>query len=127
VAWKIGVANSRNGYASEAATAIVDWLVAGGMADVRALIHPDHRASARVAARPGFESTDELVDGERVGRLRQDARAAQPGLVGERTPSELSFRNSLLQRCIRPRARRDEVAAHQSHRGGSRAPAWTWR
>jgi hypothetical protein len=35
---------------------------------VRALIHLDHAASARVAARAGLEPTSELVDGEVVWR-----------------------------------------------------------
>ena len=46
VAWEIGVPWQGRGYASEAATAVVDWLIAQGVPDIRAHIHPDHAASA---------------------------------------------------------------------------------
>jgi len=44
----------------------VGWLVAQDIAEVRTLIHPDHAASSRVAARAGLEPTPDLVDGEAV-------------------------------------------------------------
>lgn len=68
VAWEIGVPWQGRGYATESATAVVDWLVASGIDDVRANIHPDHVASAAVAARAGLEPTTQLVDGEVVWR-----------------------------------------------------------
>jgi RimJ/RimL family protein N-acetyltransferase len=70
IAWEIGVPWQGRGYASAAAAAVVGWLVAGGVGEVRALIHPEHEASARVAARAGLEATSELVDDELVWRLR---------------------------------------------------------
>jgi RimJ/RimL family protein N-acetyltransferase len=70
VAWEVGVPWQGRGYASEAAAAVVAWLVSNGVGDVRALVHPDHTASARVAARAGLAITTELVDGERVWRRR---------------------------------------------------------
>jgi RimJ/RimL family protein N-acetyltransferase len=64
VAWEIGVPWQGRGYASEAAVAIVGWLSKRGATGIRALVHPDHDASARVAARAGLVPTDEVVDGE---------------------------------------------------------------
>ena len=49
VAWEIGVAAQGKGMASEAATAVVGWLIDNGVRDIRALIHPEHTASAVVA------------------------------------------------------------------------------
>lgn len=68
VAWVIGVDWQNQGFASEAARALVDWLRQNGARDIRANVHPDHRASAAVAAQAGLEPTDELVDGEQVWR-----------------------------------------------------------
>ncbi|MET0147953.1 MAG: GNAT family N-acetyltransferase [Acidimicrobiales bacterium] len=64
VAWEIGVPWQGRGYAAEAATAVVDWLTAEGVPDIRAHIHPDHTASARVARAAGLEPTDEWIGGE---------------------------------------------------------------
>ena len=68
VAWEVGVPWQGRGIAAEAATAVVDWLVALRIPVIRALVHPDHAASAAVAARAGLRPTDELVDGETVWR-----------------------------------------------------------
>jgi RimJ/RimL family protein N-acetyltransferase len=73
IAWVIGVDFQNQGFATEAARALVEWLWQQGMDDVVANIHPDHRPSALVAARAGLESTDEEVDGERVWRASGDA------------------------------------------------------
>lgn len=69
VAWVIGVASQGQGFASEAAGALIDWLRAHGVDDVTAHIRPDHHASARVARRAGLQPTDERADGEIVWRL----------------------------------------------------------
>lgn len=68
VAWEVGVASQGQGVASEAATAVVDWLIEQGVPNIRALIHPEHAASAVVAARAGLSASDEHVDGEVVWR-----------------------------------------------------------
>jgi RimJ/RimL family protein N-acetyltransferase len=68
VAWEIGVPWQGRGFGSEAATAVVAWLVGQDVAEIRALIHADHTASARVAAHAGLEPTTDLVDGEVVWR-----------------------------------------------------------
>jgi RimJ/RimL family protein N-acetyltransferase len=65
-AWEIGVADQGSGFGSEAASAVVEWLLRHGVATVRAYIHPQHAASAAVAARAGLRATDEVVDGETV-------------------------------------------------------------
>ena len=70
VAWEIGVDHQGRGYASEAAAALVGWLAGAGVGAIEACIHPDHAASAAVAARAGLAPTDEIVDGERRWRLR---------------------------------------------------------
>lgn len=68
VAWVVGAAWQHQGYASEAARALVDWLQSHGVVSVLAHIHPDHQASAKVAARAGLRPTSDEVDGERVWR-----------------------------------------------------------
>jgi RimJ/RimL family protein N-acetyltransferase len=68
VAWVIAVPWQAQGFATEAARALVDWLHTQGTKTVTANIHPDHHASAKVAARAGLVVTDEEVDGERVWR-----------------------------------------------------------
>ena len=70
VAWVIGVDWQRRGFGSEAAGALVGWLQRKGAQDIRALIHPDHRASAAVATRAGLEPTGEEVEGEQIWRSR---------------------------------------------------------
>ena len=66
VAWEIGVPWQGRGYATEAAIAMVAWLEAHGVGTIRALIHPAHVASARVAERVGLVPTAEREDGEVV-------------------------------------------------------------
>ena len=71
VAWVIGVAWQRGGFASEAACALLGWLGARGVGTILANIHPDRDASARVAARAGLSATEELANGEQVWRARR--------------------------------------------------------
>ena len=68
VAWEVGVAAQGAGIASEAARAVVEWLIEHGVVDIRALIHPEHAASAGVARRAGLSATHEVEDGEVVWR-----------------------------------------------------------
>jgi len=68
VAWVVGVAYQGQGYAAEAAGALVAWLADRDVGEVVAHIHPDHAASAGVARRAGLRPTAELVDGEVVWR-----------------------------------------------------------
>jgi RimJ/RimL family protein N-acetyltransferase len=68
VAWVVGVPWQGRGYASEAARALVGWLVEAGAGEIVAHVHPGHTASERVAAAAGLVATGEEVDGERVWR-----------------------------------------------------------
>jgi RimJ/RimL family protein N-acetyltransferase len=70
VAWVTGVPWQGRGFAAEAAAALVGWLADAGVGDVTACIHPQHRASERVAERVGFAPTGGTVKGERVWRYR---------------------------------------------------------
>lgn len=66
VAWEVGVPWQGSGIASEAASAVVDWLAERDVRTITAYIHPDHHASARVASRAGLIPTIDTVDGEVV-------------------------------------------------------------
>jgi RimJ/RimL family protein N-acetyltransferase len=73
VAWVIGVDRQKQGFASEAARALVEWLREQGVENVVAHIHPDHQASAAVATRAGLLPTDEEADGEQVWRTPEQS------------------------------------------------------
>ncbi|GGV22466.1 acetyltransferase [Streptomyces longisporoflavus] len=65
IAWVVGTPWQGRGIAVEAARGLVEWLAR--QPDVRGVIahvHPDHRASAAVAAAAGLAPTDEWQDGE---------------------------------------------------------------
>lgn len=64
IAWVVGAAHQRRGYAKEAAAAMVEWLRAKGIDAITAHIHPGHKASIGVAARLGLTATDVAEDGE---------------------------------------------------------------
>lgn len=69
IAWLVGVDHQRQGFAIEAAAAMVDWLTSQGTTPVQAFIHPRHVASQRVAERLGLRRTGEVdEDGEEVWR-----------------------------------------------------------
>ncbi|GAA1114600.1 GNAT family N-acetyltransferase [Kribbella jejuensis] len=64
IAWVIGTAWQGRGFAKEAAQGLVTWLRAHGAREIVAHIHPDHTASAAVAAAIGLARTDLVEDGE---------------------------------------------------------------
>lgn len=64
VAWVVGVPWQGQGLATEAARALLTWLRDHSVAAVTAHIHPDHAASAAVAAAAGLSPTDVIEDGE---------------------------------------------------------------
>lgn len=64
VAWVVGTAWQGRGLAGEAARALVTRLRQDGVSTVIAHVHPDHKASAAVAAGAGLEPTEGLHDGE---------------------------------------------------------------
>ena len=68
VAWEVGLRWQGRGIASEAADAVVQWLLDQGVGAITAYIHPEHHASGRVAARAGLSPTAEVVDGETMWR-----------------------------------------------------------
>jgi RimJ/RimL family protein N-acetyltransferase len=71
VAWVIGVPWQGQGFATEAARALVAWLKEQGVRGIAAAVAPGHVASERVAARAGLVLTDRIVDGERVWRIQR--------------------------------------------------------
>lgn len=66
IAWVIGVDWQGQGYAKEAASALVSWLLASGVAGITAHVHPEHFASLGVARAAGLAFTGRLLDGEQV-------------------------------------------------------------
>jgi RimJ/RimL family protein N-acetyltransferase len=70
VAWVIGTSWQGRGIATEAAQGLVAWLV-DRVDVIVAHVHPEHAASAAVAAACGLVRTDRVVDGEiRWSRIR---------------------------------------------------------
>lgn len=63
IAWVVGVEWQSRGFASEAASAMCEWLASLGVERFTAHIHPGHLASQRVAASLGLEATQD-VDGD---------------------------------------------------------------
>jgi RimJ/RimL family protein N-acetyltransferase len=64
MAWVVGVPWQGRGIATEAARGLLAWLGEQPAQTVIAHIHPDHAASAAVAAACGLAPTDALHDGE---------------------------------------------------------------
>ena len=75
IAWMVGIHAQGNGYASEAARAMTQWLIDHGARTVTAHIHPDHHASNGVARRLGLQPTGDFEDGERRWELRTPSTA----------------------------------------------------
>ncbi|MEV7402061.1 GNAT family N-acetyltransferase [Streptomyces sp. NPDC091267] len=65
IAWVTGAGWQGRGYAKEAAVGLVAHLLGGGVVrSVVAHVHPDHAASASVAAAAGLVRTGEWAEGE---------------------------------------------------------------
>ncbi|MEU7481276.1 GNAT family N-acetyltransferase [Lentzea sp. NPDC042327] len=64
IAWVVGTPWQGRGIASEAARGLVEWLRTQPVRTVVAHVHPEHHASAKVAASAGLTATGELHDGE---------------------------------------------------------------
>jgi hypothetical protein len=77
----IGVANQRQGYATEAARAMLEWLERQGVVVFIAHIHPSHLASTGVARHLGLTPTSAVVDSRRASRstLRSRPRSMSAG------------------------------------------------
>jgi RimJ/RimL family protein N-acetyltransferase len=66
IAWVIGLRWQGQGYATEAARALVGWLDARGVRVIQAHIHPEHAASAAVARRAGLRPSGVVTGGEQL-------------------------------------------------------------
>ena len=66
IAWVVGVDWQGQGYAAEAAQALVAWLDSRGVTTIQAHIRPGHAASAAVARRAGLAPTAHFDDGEQL-------------------------------------------------------------
>jgi RimJ/RimL family protein N-acetyltransferase len=64
VAWVVGTPYQGNGYAAEAARAMVGWLREQGVVTVLAHVYPGHVASERVARAIGLLPITTVTDGE---------------------------------------------------------------
>ncbi len=64
LAWVVATRHQRQGYAGEAAVGMAAWLRQHGVHVLTAHVHPQHRASIRVAERLGLTATGTVVDGE---------------------------------------------------------------
>lgn len=69
IAWVVGTPWQGQGIAKEAAAALKAWLFEQDVQVITAYIHPDHQASAAVAAAVGLAPTDLTHDGETLWRL----------------------------------------------------------
>jgi RimJ/RimL family protein N-acetyltransferase len=73
LAWLIGTAFQRRGYATEAAAAVRDWLASRpDVSQMTAHISPANIASAGVATGLGLTATNNVEDGELVWALTVD-------------------------------------------------------
>lgn len=64
IAWVVAVPHQGQGYATEAAAAMRDWLLEQGAEVLEAYVHPEHQASMGVARHLGLAPTGETRDGE---------------------------------------------------------------
>lgn len=69
--WTVFPPDRRKGYATETATALMDWAVARGTWHFISSTTPDNAASLRVHDKLGFRRTGEIVDGELIFELRR--------------------------------------------------------
>ncbi|MFM9442924.1 GNAT family N-acetyltransferase [Streptomyces acidiscabies] len=73
VAWVVGTPWQGRGIAGEAARGLVGWLGGMSVRTVVAHVHPEHAASAAVAAGAGLVATGEWHEGEMRWRRRMPA------------------------------------------------------
>jgi RimJ/RimL family protein N-acetyltransferase len=79
VAWLVGVGWQGQSIATEAATAMVEWLGASGTRRLIAHVHPNHAVSGKVAAAIGLLPTGAVdLDGETIWEGRSHPKDAEP-------------------------------------------------
>ncbi|WP_329568457.1 GNAT family N-acetyltransferase [Kitasatospora sp. NBC_01266] len=71
IAWIVGTPWQGRGYAREAVRVMVEALAGQGVRTLVAHVHPEHHASAAVAAAAGLAVTERWYDGERRWELRR--------------------------------------------------------
>jgi RimJ/RimL family protein N-acetyltransferase len=70
--WSVFAADRERGYATEAATALMDWATrAQGITRFISSTTPDNAASIRVHEKLGFAQTGQVVDGEIIFELKR--------------------------------------------------------
>lgn len=69
IAWVVGTPWQGRGIATEAACGLAGWLAERRTQVIIARIHPEHHASAAVAAAAGLSPTSQMHDGEVLWRL----------------------------------------------------------
>ena len=79
LAWVIGAAHQRRGYAREAVAAVAGWLTDEGVVRLVAHVRPAHAASAGVARSIGLVPTATVVDGA-VRWESAPRRSGRPGV-----------------------------------------------
>jgi len=72
IAWLIGGDWQGQGYASEAAADLMAWISNHQITEVAANIHPDNKASQRIAEKLGLHPTGMAIDGELIWRRSLD-------------------------------------------------------
>ncbi|GAA0442616.1 acetyltransferase [Acrocarpospora corrugata] len=83
IAWVVGTPWQRRGIATEAAHGLITWLRTQEIHTVIAHIHPNHKASAAIAAATGLTPTAQSHDGEirwQLGERGQLAAESEDGL-----------------------------------------------
>lgn len=78
IAWVVGTPWQRQGIATEATIALVQWLEQRGIHSISANVHPGHVASRKVASRAGLALTDEVLDGEQIWRRPHPGDLCRP-------------------------------------------------
>ena len=82
ISWVVGTPWQGRGIATEAARGLVAWLGRQPVRDVVAHVHPEHHASAAVAAAAGLTSTGCLHEGEAGWRLTLRGGGARDASTG---------------------------------------------